>query len=207
MTRLAEWCAGHGLLLCSDEIHCDLVLEPKATPHHTAVGLPDALRANTITLMAASKTYNIAGLACAYAVIPDAGLRQRFRRSAGKMMPEISPLSFVATEAAYRYGEPWRQALLAYLRTSRDLLRECIAAWEPRVMMSPLEATYLAWLDVRGLQLEHPGKYFEHHGLGFSDGPAFGAPGFVRLNFGCPHSVLREALERLAAAVEACESA
>ncbi len=199
--KAAEFCAERGMLLCSDEIHCDLILDPCATPHVSAASLSPDLRRHTITLMAASKTYNIAGLACAFAVIPDPAVRLKFRRSAGKMLPEISPLSFAATEAAYADAEPWRQGLLAYLRRSYEMIQEALCDLAPSVRLTPSEATYLAWLDVRGLGLSDPVGFFERHGLGFSDGRDFGSPGFVRVNFGCPQSVLGEALKRLHAAV------
>lgn len=197
---VAEFCARHDLLLCSDEIHCDLILD-EAVRHVPVLALPPELSAGTITLMAASKTYNIAGLACALSVIPDASLRRRFVRAGGKRIPEISPLGFAATEAAYREGEPWRQELLAYLRGNYQAIARCIASEVPEISITPLQASYLAWLDVRRLGLEQPADYFERHGLGFSDGRDFGAPGFLRMNFACPRALLEKALQRLKAAV------
>ncbi len=197
---VAKFCARHDLLLCSDEIHCDLILD-EAARHVPVLALPQELCAGTITLMAASKTYNIAGLACALAVIPDASLRRRFIRSGGKRIPEISPLGFVATEAAYREGEPWRQELLAYLRGNYHAISRFVTSEIAEISMTPLQASYLAWLDVRKLGLERPSDYFEQHGLGFSDGRDFGAPGFLRMNFACPRALLETALQRLKDAV------
>ncbi len=200
--QLGDFCQRHQLVLCSDEVHCDLILEPTLN-HFSVLRLPESMRQRTITLMAASKTYNVAGLACAFAVVPDPELRRRFLRSAGKLLPEISPLSFVATAAAYRECERWRQHLIAYLRRNRDLIAGFLAERTPTVTMTPLQATYLAWLDVRPLELDQPRALFEQHGLGFSDGADFGGPGFLRMNFGCRQSMVEEALRRFEIAVEA----
>ncbi|MEZ6099528.1 MAG: PatB family C-S lyase [Pirellulaceae bacterium] len=199
---LAQFCHDHDLLLCADEIHCDLILDEQRTPHVSALTLSNELRDRTITLLAASKTYNIAGLACAYAVIPNAELRRDFVKAGGKLLPEISPLSFIATAVAYEQGEAWRQELLEYLRESWRIVHTFVREQIPRVKVTPLEATYLAWLDVRELNLPDPHQYFEEHGLGFSRGGDFGDSRFVRMNFGCTHETLRRALERLRAAVD-----
>lgn len=203
LEKLIKFCDRHSLLLCSDEIHCDLVFDDADSPHQTAIGFPDSIRDRTITLLAASKTYNVAGLACAYAVIPDATLRRKFIAAGGKLIPEISPLSFHATEASYRHGEPWRKALMAYLKINRDTLSIFIGDKLAPIKMAPMEATYLAWLDVRELGLENPGAHFEKHGVGLSNGSDFGAPGFLRVNFGCTLKTLKEALRRMEEAVVA----
>ncbi len=202
ITAIAEMCASHDILLCSDEIHCDMILDDARTPHVSALSLPRELQRQTITLLAASKTYNIAGLACAYGVVPDPSIRHGFRRAAGKLLSEISPLAFAATEAAYRDGEPWRQELMAYLRSSMAMIREGLADLAPHVLLTPSEATYLAWLDVRNLNLADPIGHFESYGLGFSDGRDFGAPGYIRWNFGCPKPLLQEAIKRFRKGVE-----
>jgi cysteine-S-conjugate beta-lyase len=202
MVAIAELCASHDVLLCSDEIHCDLIFDELRTPHISALALPRELQRRTITLLAASKTYNVAGLACAFAVVPDPTIRHGFRRAAGRLMAEISPLAFAATEAAYRDGEPWRQELLAYTRSSFALIRDGLADLAPHVVLAPSEATYLAWIDVRGLNLRDPVGHFESYGLGFSDGKDFGAPGFIRWNFGCPKPLLHEAIKRFRKGVE-----
>jgi cystathionine beta-lyase len=156
--------------------------------------------------MAPSKTFNIPGLGTSFAVIPDAALRARFARAAAGIVPEVNALGYTACEAAYRDGEPWRHALLAYLRGNRDFLAAFLAQEIPQVRLeAPVEATYLAWLNVEQLALPNPTKHFESHGLGLSDGAAFGAaPGtHVRINFGCPRSTLAEGLVRMKAAVRA----
>ena len=121
-------------------------------------------------------------------------------------MAEVNCLGYTACEAAYRHGEPWRQALLAYLRGNRDFLLDYVARELPGVRVeAPIEATYLAWLNIEALGLKDPVAHFEHHGVGLSDGRHFGAqPGtYVRLNFGCPRATLAEALARMKQAVAA----
>ena len=201
LADLIEFCNRHQLVLCSDEIHCDMVFDDCASPHRTAIGFPESIRERTITLLAASKTYNVAGLACAYAVIPDPSLRRNFVAAGGKLIPEISPLSFHATEASYRDGEPWRLAMMAYLKANRDALSTFVTEHLAPIKMAPMEATYLAWLDVRALGLANPGEHFEAHGIGLSNGSDFGAPGFLRLNFGCTRKTLDEGMARMADAV------
>jgi cysteine-S-conjugate beta-lyase len=200
--RVAEFCLRHDLLFVSDEIHCDLILEPERTPHFSAARLDGPIRERLIVLMAASKTYNLPGLALAWALVPNATLRRQFKAAGGKLIPELNPLSYHATEAALRHGEPWRQELLAYLRGNRDFLNGFVTARLPQLKMAcPLEATYLAWLDARGLGADNPQAFVEKAGVGLSNGVDFGAPGFLRLNFGCPRPTLETALGRIARAV------
>ena len=199
LVRLAEFCVQHNLLLCSDEIHCDLILDP-ALPHVPTALLSPEIAARTITLRAPSKTYNVPGLGTSIAIIPDLAHRARFIRATAGIVAEVTCLGFTACEAAYRDSEPWRQALLAYLRGNRDYLLEAISSELPGVRVeAPVEATYLLWLDVAALGLRTPVTHFEQHGVGLSDGAMFGAaPGsHVRLNFGCPRSVLVEAVGRM----------
>jgi cystathionine beta-lyase len=200
--QLARFCAGHDLVLVSDEIHCDLVLDPEKTPHFSALELPPELRQRTITLLSPSKTWNIAGLGYAFAVIPDDSIRRRFGAQRGHTLSEINALSYYAAEAAYRHGEPWRQQLLAYLRGNRAALDAFVARRMPQLQVVPGEATYLAWLDARGMGVENPALHFEKKaGLFLSDGAFFGWPGWVRFNFGCPRAHLMEGLEKMAKAL------
>lgn len=206
LEQLAAFCLRHDLLLVSDEIHCDLILAE--LPHIPSATLSPELAARTITLMAPSKTYNIPGLACTLAVIPDEKRRHEFHRAGLGLMPEVTPLGYVACEAAYRDGEAWRQALLATLRANRDAVLAAIAELPGVRIEGPLEATYLAWINVGDLGLENPTAHFESHGLGLSDGNFFGAPlnRYVRINFGCPPSTLAEGLRRFTAAVHAARA-
>lgn len=192
---LAEIAERHDLLIASDEIHAGLVLDEDK--HHIPVAtLSTEIAQRSITLLAPSKTYNIAGLGCSFAVISNPELRAAFKKAKGLIVPQVNALGLTAAEAAYRHAEAWRQELLAYLRGNRALVTQAIAAM-PGLSMTPVEATYLAWIDTRKLNLKQPGKFFEAAGVGLSDGSDFGAPGFVRLNFGCPRSLLIRALERM----------
>jgi len=196
--RLAEFAARRDLVVCSDEIHCALLLDPEAEHVPFAALGPDAAR-RSITLLAPSKTYNIAGLGCSLAIIPDDTLRRRFQAVRAGFVPGVNTLGFTAALAAWRDCADWHDELIAYLRGNRDLVQAAVDAHPALSMHSPA-ATYLAWIDACELSGEDPGAAFEAVGLGLSDGRAFGQPGFVRLNFGCPRATLERGLERLARA-------
>jgi cystathionine beta-lyase len=189
----------HGLVVCADEIHADLVLDP--VPHLPLASLSPELAARTLTLMAPSKTFNTPGLATSFAIIPDETLRHQFNHQLRQTGAVMSCLGLAATEAAFRDGEPWRLALLDYLRGNRDLVEDFVARELPQVAMPHVEATYLAWLDVSRLGLADPAAHCERHGLALSDGRFFDAPGHLRLNFGCPRVLLHEGLRRLRTAL------
>ncbi len=205
LVRLGEFCVRHNLVLCSDEIHCDLILDP-SLPHIPTGVLSPEIAARTLTLMAPSKTYNVPGLGTSFAVIPDPALRARFLRANAGIVAEVTCLGFTACEAAYRDCEPWRQALLATLRGNRDYLLETIARDLPGIRVeAPVEATYLLWMNVSALGLANPLHHLESHGVGLSAGEPFGAAKgtHLRLNFGCPRATLAEALRRMTAALHA----
>jgi len=203
LVRLAEFCARHNLLLCSDEIHCDLILDP-ALRHIPTATLGTEVAQRTVTFIAPSKTYNLPGLGTSLAVIPDAALRKKFVRATAGIVAEVTCLGYTACEAAYRHGEEWRQQLLAYLRSNRDRVIDFVARELPGIKIeAPVEATYLAWMNVSALGLSDPTGHFEAHGVGLSDGFHFGAArgSHVRLNFGCPRATLDEALRRMKSAL------
>lgn len=203
LVRLGEFCEKHNLILCSDEIHCDLILDP-SLPHIPTSVLSPEIAARTITLMAPSKTYNVPGLGTSIAIIPDAMRRARFVRATAGIVAEVTSLGFTACEAAYRDCEPWRQELLAYLRGNRDYLLKTIASDLPGIRVeAPVEATYLLWMNVSALGLADPIAHFEKHGVGLSEGAFFGAPkgSHVRMNFGCTRATLVEAMRRMKAAL------
>lgn len=205
LERLGEFCLRHHLVLCSDEIHCDLILDP-ALPHLPTSVLSPEIAARTVTLMAPSKTYNVPGLGTSLAIIPNETLRTQFVRATAGIVAEVTCLGYTACEAAYRDCEPWRQELLATLRGNRDFLLEYVRRELPGVTVeAPIEATYLAWLNVSALGLADPVATFEQHGVGLSEGSYFGAKkgSHVRLNFGCPRGTLAEGLRRMKAALAA----
>lgn len=200
--RLADFCETHDLVLVSDEIHCDLIFDEAATPHVSGVNLPERYASRSITLLSPSKTWNIAGLGYAIAVIPDDSLRRRFGAARGHTLAEINALAYHAAEAAYRHGEPWRRELISYLCANRDLLVEFIRANCPALSVMPGEATYLAWINAAGMGVPNPANHFEQQtGLFLSDGGFFGWPDHFRFNFGCPQSRMIEGLEKIARAL------
>jgi cystathionine beta-lyase len=203
LAQLAALAEKHDLVVCSDEIHCGLILD-YGRRHRPFAALSDAAARRSITLMAPSKTFNVPGLGCAFAVIPEPRLRRDFRTAMNGIVPHVNTLGLVACEAALRDGGPWREALLDYLRGNRDRVASAVAAM-PGLAMTPVEATYLAWIDTRDAGLDWPYRRFEEAGVGLSDGADFGPReayrGFVRLNFGCPRATLEAALRRMGAAL------
>jgi cystathionine beta-lyase len=200
LEALAELALRHDLILCSDEIHCGLVLDSEKQ-HIPLATLSPEIAARTITLMSPSKTYNLAGLMWAYAIIPGNGLRGRFKRAARGIVTELNVFGYTACVAAYRDSRDWHSALIDYLRDNRDLVEATVAAL-PSVWMPHIEATYLAWIDCRESGLGNAlMPTLEAAGIGLSDGCHFGAPGFARLNFGCPRPTLQAGLERLSSAL------
>jgi cystathionine beta-lyase len=197
IAAVTAFCRRHDLVLCSDEIHCDLLLDP--VEHLPSVVVDPEMAARSVTLMSPSKTFNLPGLQFAFAVIPDADMRERFRAPGGGLVEFLIPGAFatVAAEAAYREGGPWLAELLDYLRGNRDLLERFVASELPKVTMTHVEATYLAWLDVSATGLDDPFAACLAAGVALSDGGDFAGHGSLRLNFACPRSVLVEALDRL----------
>ena len=201
LTQVVQFCDRHQLILVSDEIHCDLILSADHE-HCTALKIDDWVKKNGVTLMAPSKTYNLCGLACSFVIIADDALRRSFRRSMRGLFNELNCLGYAACAAAYQHGESWRRELLQVLRRNYAEIVQFTEETMPLIKVSPLQATYLAWLDIRALKLHHPRTHFERRGVGLNDGTEFGVPGFVRLNFGCPPSRLRESLRRMKTAYD-----
>ncbi len=200
---IAEACARHDLVLCSDEIHSGLVLD-RDKRHVPIASLSREIAERTVTLMSASKTFNLPALGCAYAVVSNADLRAKLKRAMAGIVHHVGLMGYIATEAAYRHGRDWQLALLEYLRTNRDLVEREVAKI-PGLRIWHAEATYLSWIDARGLQTERVTQFFEAAGVGLYDGALFGTPGFLRLNFACPRSLLEQALERMSRAVQSAQ--
>lgn len=199
LERLAQLAERHALVICADEIHAGLVLDPDKR-HIPMAGLSPETAARTITLQAPSKTFNIPGLGCAFAVISDPALRRSFRQAMAGIVPHVNTLGFTAALAAYGAGAQWHRELLTYLRGNRDLVEQAVLNM-PGLKMPHVEATYLAWIDTREAGLADPARFFEGGGVGLSDGVEFDGPGFVRLNFGCTRALLNQGLERMQTAL------
>jgi cysteine-S-conjugate beta-lyase len=199
LDAVVDFCRRHDLVLLSDEIHCDLILDDLT--HAPTATLAGDTASRTLTFMSPSKTFNLPGLNFAFAVIPDPELRRRYEATAEGLLPFPGCFALEAAEAAYREGGPWLDELLAYLRANRDRIERFVAEELPGVEATHAEATYLAWLDARGLGFADPARVFRHAGVALSDGADFGAPGWLRLNFACPRVTLDAALERMRRAV------
>ena len=199
LEKLGQICLRHDLFICSDEIHADFVYDGQ---HHIPIASIDPeIAARTVTLIAPNKSFNVAGISCAIAVIPNPILRQQLEEARRGLVQHVGILSYVITEAAYTQGEEWLNKVVAYLERNRDYLRQFVADELPGINMGPVEGTYLAWLDCRNLDLgESPHEFFlrEAH-VGLNDGARFGpgGEGFVRLNFATPRSNLMEGLHRM----------
>ncbi len=200
LTALADFCERHDLILISDEIHCDLVFDAEAK-HTLTATLSEQIAERTVTLMAPSKTYNLPGLACAFSIIENTKLRTQFQKTIRGIITEVNCFGYAGITAAYDHGEPWRQALLTYLRNNYNFIYDFIRREIPEITFRPMESTYLAWFDVSKLGIKAPVRHFEKHGVGLSDGAPFDGHQHLRLNFGCPHSRLVEGLEKIKAAL------
>jgi len=200
LRAVADICLKNNILVCSDEIHCELILSDKK--HIPFATLSKRTEDNSITLLSPAKTFNLAGLNCGFAVIPNAEIRKRFVRvKVGIAPPSVNALGFVACQAAYSDCEEWKKSLLEYLKENKRIVYDFVNNKLSPLSMIDVEATYLAWIDVRKLNVPDPVKFFEQAGVGLSDGREFRVDGFVRLNFGCPRKILLEALERMKQAV------
>jgi len=202
LESLAALCLENDLIICSDEIHCDLILGGRR--HIPIASLDPQIAEKTITLLAPSKTFNIPGLGCSFAVVPSEELRRKIQRAARGIVPEVNVLGMAASLSAYTHCAGWLRDLLEYLKGNRDFVVEFVTTQLPGVKCTYPEATYLAWLDCRVPDgPANPHRFFlDRAGVALNDGDTFGpgGKGFVRLNFGCPRSLLREALDRMSRA-------
>lgn len=194
LARVRDICLQNDVVLCSDEIHCDLILDQDA--RHLPAGNFPGLENHSITLMAASKTFNIAGLGTSFAIIPDASIRKQFSAAAQGIVPWVNILGLVATTAAFTQCDDWYAALIEYLRDNRRFMLREINAIDGLELLAP-EATFLAWINGEGLNTSSPQSYFEEKGVGPSPGIDFGDRHFIRVNFGCPKAYLEQMLTRL----------
>jgi cysteine-S-conjugate beta-lyase len=197
LEAIAQFCERHDLIVCSDEIHCDLILDSALQTHVPFAKACPALAARTVTLMAPSKTFNVAGLGAAIAVIQDETLRRKFEMAKAGIVPHVNVFGHVAMMAAWSGEcEAWRQQCLTHLRGNGERLVAAINQI-PGLKCSLPQATYLLWVDCRARFPEGAGKAFEAIGLGPNEGADFGWPGFARFNFGCTSATIDEAIRRL----------
>lgn len=205
LESLAEFCLRHNLVVCSDEIHSDLLLD--GTRHIPIASLSAEIEYRSVTLLAPSKTFNIPGLGCSMAIVPDGGLRARLLQASAGIVPHVNVLGYVAAHAAYTECDDWLADLRRYLTDNRDFVVDYISRFMPSLRVTVPEATYLVWIDCRQAGIEgNPFQFFLNHAkVALNDGAFFGdnGRGFVRLNFGCPRTTLLAALERMAAALSA----
>ena len=206
LRRLASFCHERGIIVLSDEIHCDMALY--GNRHIPFATVSDEAARGSITFQAPTKTFNIAGLAASYAIVPDAELRRRyFGWLKASEIDEPHLMAPIATIAAFRHGEPWRQEMLRYVEGNIDYVDDFCRRHIPAVRPLRPQASFLVWLDCRALRLSHRqlnDLFVNKARLALNDGAMFGpgGEGFMRLNVATPRSVLRQAMERLAQAVD-----
>jgi len=203
LEQIADICLRNGVVICSDEIHCDLVYNGHR--HIPIASLSHEIASRVITLMAPSKTFNIPGLEFSFAIVPDANLRKKMETSRRGLVGHPSIFAYPAAKAAYMYGEEWLQEAIDYLEANRDFLADYFRDHFPRIGFHKPEGTYLAWLDCRELTLGmDPYEFFlKEAKVALNCGLDFGQEGngFVRLNFATPRSILHDALKRMRAAL------
>lgn len=206
LERLAHFCYTHDIIVVSDEIHCDLVLSGyKHTPFATVSPEAEAI---SITLQAPTKTFNFAGIVSSYAIVPNEVLRkQYFKWMSAMELNEPNMFAPIATVAAFRRGEPWRKELLKAIESNIDYVVDFCAQNIPQIKALRPQASFLVWLDCRGLKLSHRqlvSLFVDKAGLALNDGALFGeeGAGYMRLNVGCPQQTIEEALTRLQKAID-----
>jgi cystathionine beta-lyase len=208
LMRIANICQSNDTIICSDEIHSEILLG--GSKHVPVASLGPEIAARTITLIAPSKTYNIPGLFCGFAIITDEALRERYKKMLEQLAMHVNNLGLISAQVAYSGAcDEWLIALREYLTSNRDFLVNTIQHEIPGLRVTIPDATYLAWLDCREVvssgRIEgSPHKFFLHKAkVALNEGAEFGPGGecFVRLNFGCPRKTLQEALEKMKTAL------
>ncbi|CAH0997860.1 Cystathionine beta-lyase PatB [Emticicia aquatica] len=196
LQTLADICIEHNIVICSDEIHCDLILD-ETKKHISIATLSKEAENQTITLLSPSKTFNIAGLGCSFAVIPNDEIRSKYANLRYILEPMNSAYAYQSALAAYRDCGEWEKQLLTYLRKNHAFVLQEMNAFKG-FSMQPLEATYLAWIDTRESGIENIAEVLENAGVGVSEGGFFfDGKGFIRLNFGTQMRRLEAAIWRM----------
>jgi cystathionine beta-lyase len=201
LARMAEICLSAKVTICADEIHSDLLFSGEK--HVPIASLSPEVAHNTITFVSPSKTFNLAGLQCAFAIITNPELRKRFQNARAGLVPWVNAMGLSGAQAAYQHGQEWLDQLLPYLESNRDFLASFCKRELPGLRVTQPEGTYLAWIDCRETVSDLHEFFMKRARVALSDGRGFGTggDGFVRLNFGCPRSILEEALKRMKAAL------
>lgn len=206
LRRLAHFCAERGIIVISDEIHCDMALF--GNRHHPFASVSEEAAQCSITFGAPSKTFNIAGIVSSYCIVPNEELRNRlFSWMAANELDEPHIFAPIATMAAFNEGEEWRRQMLHYIEGNIMFVEDYLKENLPQIKPLRPQASFLVWLDCRGLRLQHDALvhlFVDEAGLALNDGEMFGkgGEGFMRMNIASPRAVLREALGRLKDAVE-----
>jgi len=208
LNKFAEICLKNNVTIVSDEIHSDLIFSNHK--HIPIASLDQEIANNTITLIAPSKTYNIAGLQFSIAIIQNLTLRESFCKAKDVLLHWVNTLGIVAATAAYAEGQDWLDQVLIYLENNRDYLYNFVSKNMPEIQMGLPEGTYLAWLNCRNSGIQgNPYEFFLEQGrVAFNDGVSFGTggEGYIRFNFGCPRSYLIEGLRRMQIALQSIKS-
>lgn len=208
LERIADICQRHDLIIISDEIHCDLLLDADAQ-HISIASLSPEIAQRTVTLLAPSKTFNIPGLGLGFAVSHNAELLTTMQQAMYNIGAFVNTMGYAAALAAYTQGQAWLDSTLAYLRENRDFLIDYVDQHFPGMPITIPEGTFLAWMDCRSLEVENPHKFFlEQARVALNDGATFGdgGDGFVRINFACSREILEQALESMRGAVEQAQT-
>jgi cystathionine beta-lyase len=206
LATMGEICARHGVLVISDEVHQDLIINP-ARKHVPFASLGREFALGSITCTSPSKTFNLPGLQSANVFVPDRRLREELARQYERnMFPLVNVLGMVAAEAAYTHGEPWLEELLAYLRANHAHFAQAVNSATAKVRVLPADSLYLAWMDCRGLGMDAEAldKFMLTTArLWLDKGQKFGTEGrgYMRVNLGCPRSTVNEAIRRLTTAI------
>ncbi len=196
LEAIAEFCLRHDLIICSDEIHCDLIYD--GYQHTSIASLSPEVAQRCVTLLAPSKTFNLPGFGLGFGVIQNPELGEKVHAAVARTHASPTALAYTAAEAAYREGQPWLDEVLAYLRTNRDAVVDFVHENLPNVPVTQPEGTYLTWLDARPLNLEpDPFTFFlDNAKVAFGNGNDFDAPGFLRINYATTYDTLMEGLNR-----------
>ena len=199
LNDIAAFCVNNNIVICSDEIHCNMIHD--GIQHIPIASLSEEIADQSITLMSLNKVFNIPGLGLAWMICKNKEMRKKIQAQIGTLIPDPQIISYVSTQAALRHGEPWRQELIQYLESNKLMLKNDIKQMQP-LQMYTMEASYLAWIDCSQLEIKDPAQLFLEHGLALQPGSMFQQDNHVRINIATPKSLLREALDRMHAAID-----